>query len=92
MASIAIPALSAARASANEASAIGSARTASSAQTAYVVLLRRTAPTRRRRIQLSIGGFVGPDFVQPVKHGFAFTSASATSAFSARSTATGTRR
>jgi prepilin-type N-terminal cleavage/methylation domain-containing protein len=72
VASIAIPSLGAARASANEASAIGSARTASSAQSAYSFACGggMYAPSA---LQLSLGGFVGPAFVQPVKHGYAFS-------------------
>ena len=72
VASIAIPSLSAARASANEASAIGSARTASSAQTAYSFACGEGA-FAPSAIQLNIGGFVGPDLVQPVKHGFSYS-------------------
>jgi prepilin-type N-terminal cleavage/methylation domain-containing protein len=72
VASIAIPSLSAARASANEASAIGSARTASSAQNAYAFScgVGNYAPSA---IQLSMGGYVGPDFVPPVRRGYAYT-------------------
>ena len=72
VASIAIPSLSSARAAANEANAIGSARTASSAQTAYSFSCGQGsyAPSA---IQLSIGGYVGADFVLPVKRGFAFS-------------------
>ncbi len=71
LASIAIPSLSAARASANEASAIGSARTASSAQTAYSFTCGggAFAPSA---LQLSLGGFVGADFPLPVKSGFSY--------------------
>jgi prepilin-type N-terminal cleavage/methylation domain-containing protein len=72
VATIAIPGLSSARAGANEASAIGSARTASSAQAAYASSCGdgSYAPSA---LQLSTGGYVAPDFVLPVKHGFAFT-------------------
>jgi prepilin-type N-terminal cleavage/methylation domain-containing protein len=72
VASIAIPSLSSARASANEASAIGSARTASSAQAAYSFSCGggSYAPSA---IQLSMGGYVGADFVLPVKRGYAFS-------------------
>ncbi len=71
VASIAIPSLSAARASANEASAIGSARTASSAQTAYSFSCGggNYSPSA---IQLAVGGYVGADFALPVKRGFSF--------------------
>jgi type IV pilus assembly protein PilA len=72
VASIAIPSLSSARASANEASAIGSARTASSAQTAYSFSCGGGAYAPSA-IQLSMGGYVGADFVLPVKRGYAFT-------------------
>jgi len=72
VASIAIPSLSSARASANEASAIGSTRAASSAQTAYSFSCGggMYAPSA---IQLAQGGYVGADFVLPVKRGFAFS-------------------
>jgi len=72
VASIAIPSLSAARASANEASAIGATRTASSAQTAYAFScgVGSYAPSA---IQLSMGGYVGPDFVPPVRRGYSYT-------------------
>jgi prepilin-type N-terminal cleavage/methylation domain-containing protein len=72
VASIAIPSLVSARASANEASAIGSARTASSAQTAYAFSCGggNYAPSA---IQLSMGGYVGPDFVLPVRRGYSYT-------------------
>jgi prepilin-type N-terminal cleavage/methylation domain-containing protein len=71
IASIGIPSLSAARAQANEASAIGSARTASSGQAAYAFSCGGGAYAPSA-LQLSLGGFVGPDFAQPIKHGFAF--------------------
>jgi prepilin-type N-terminal cleavage/methylation domain-containing protein len=71
LASIGIPSLSAARASANEASAIGSARTASSGQSAYAFACGEGAYAPSA-LQLSLGGFVGPEFAQPIKHGFAF--------------------
>jgi prepilin-type N-terminal cleavage/methylation domain-containing protein len=71
VASIAIPSLSAARASANEASAIGSARTASSAQAAYSATCGGGAYAPSA-LQLSMGGFAGPDFALPVKHGFSY--------------------
>ncbi|MEO6006568.1 MAG: type II secretion system protein [Vicinamibacteraceae bacterium] len=72
LASIAIPGLSAARAAANESSAVGSARTASSAQTAYSFSCGggSYAPSA---IQLSMGGYVGPDFVVPVRRGYSYT-------------------
>jgi prepilin-type N-terminal cleavage/methylation domain-containing protein len=72
VASIAIPSLGAARASANEASAIGSARTASSAQAAYSFSCGggMYAPSA---LQLSLGGFLGADSTQPVKHGYSYT-------------------
>ncbi len=72
IASIGIPSLSAARASANEASAIGSARTASSGQSAYAFACGEGAYAPSA-LQLSLGGFVGPEFALPIKHGFAFT-------------------
>ena len=72
VASIALPSLASARASANEANAIGSARTASSAQTAYSFSCGggAFAPSA---IQLATGGYVGYDFVLPVKRGFSFS-------------------
>ncbi len=71
LASIGIPSLSAARASANEASAIGSSRTASSGQSAYAFACGEGAYAPSA-LQLSLGGFVGPEFALPIKHGFAF--------------------
>jgi|SRR4051794_4303177 prepilin-type N-terminal cleavage/methylation domain-containing protein len=72
VASIAIPSLSSARASANEAAAIGATRTASSAQTAYAFSCGSGsyAPSA---IQLSMGGYVGPDFVVSVRRGYSYT-------------------
>jgi prepilin-type N-terminal cleavage/methylation domain-containing protein len=72
VASLAIPSLAAARASANEASAIGSARTASSAQAAYSFSCGNGAYAPSA-LQLSLGGYVGPDFVPPVRRGFSYT-------------------
>ena len=72
VASIGIPGLTAARAAANEASAIGSARTASSAQSAYATSCGDGAYAPSA-LQLSIGGFAGPDFALPIKHGYAYT-------------------
>ena len=72
VASIAVPQLSAARASANEATAIGSARASSSAQTAYSFSCGGGAYAPSA-LQLSISGFVGPDFAQPVRRGFSYT-------------------
>lgn len=71
VASIAIPGLVAAKKSANEASAIGSARTASSAQSAYAGTCGNGA-FAPSAMQLNLGGFIGPDLTQPVKHGFAY--------------------
>jgi prepilin-type N-terminal cleavage/methylation domain-containing protein len=72
VASIAIPSLASARASANESTAIGAARTASSAQTAYAFScgVGSYAPSA---IQLSMGGYVGPDFVVTVRRGYSYT-------------------
>jgi prepilin-type N-terminal cleavage/methylation domain-containing protein len=72
MASIAIPSLSAARAAANEASAISSARTASSAQVAYSFSCGNGAYAATP-LQLSLAGYAGPDFVEPIRHGFSYT-------------------
>jgi prepilin-type N-terminal cleavage/methylation domain-containing protein len=72
VASIALPSLSAARASANEAYAIGAARTASSAQTAYSFSCGGGAYAPSE-IQLSMGGYVGADFVVPVRRGFSYS-------------------
>lgn len=72
VASLAIPSLGAARASANEATAIGAARTASSAQAAYSFSCGNSAYAPSA-LQLSIGGFVGPDYAIPVRRGFSYT-------------------
>ncbi len=71
IASIAIPSLISARAAANEASAIGSSRTASSGQNAYAGTCGSGfyAPSA---VQLTLAGFASPDFALPVKHGFAY--------------------
>jgi prepilin-type N-terminal cleavage/methylation domain-containing protein len=71
IASIAIPSLISARASANEASAIGSSRTASSGQTAYAGTCG-SGFYAASALQLSMSGFASPDFALPIKHGFAY--------------------
>jgi prepilin-type N-terminal cleavage/methylation domain-containing protein len=72
IASIAIPSLISARASANEASAIGSTRVATESQATYSSTcgggFYATSTT-----QMALGGFASADFSLPVKHGFAFT-------------------
>jgi prepilin-type N-terminal cleavage/methylation domain-containing protein len=72
VASIAIPSLISARAAANEASAIGWTRTASSGQNAYSGTCGSGffAPSA---LQLTTAGFASADFPLPVKHGFAFS-------------------
>jgi prepilin-type N-terminal cleavage/methylation domain-containing protein len=72
IASIAIPSLISARASANEASAIGWTRTASSGQDAYAGSCGSGfyAPSA---IQLTTAGFASTDFALPVKHGFSLS-------------------
>ena len=72
IAAIAVPGLMRARISGNEASAVGSTRSLSSAQTAYSFSCGggMYAPSA---IQLAQGGYVGADFVLPVKRGFAFS-------------------
>jgi prepilin-type N-terminal cleavage/methylation domain-containing protein len=72
VASIAIPSLTRARASANEASAIGSARTASSAQAAYSFSCGNGSYAATP-LQLSLAGYAGLDFVEPTRHGFSYT-------------------
>lgn len=71
VASIAIPGLTAAHKSANEASAIGSSRTASSAQAAYAGTCGNGGFSPSA-MQLNIGGFLGPELTQPVRHGYAY--------------------
>jgi prepilin-type N-terminal cleavage/methylation domain-containing protein len=70
IASIGIPSLFSARAAANEASAIGSTRTATSGQSAYSATcgggFYAVSSTH-----LATAGFASPDFALPVKHGFA---------------------
>jgi prepilin-type N-terminal cleavage/methylation domain-containing protein len=72
IASIAIPSLISARASANEASAIGSSRTASSGQNAYAGSCGNGFYATSA-LQLSMAGFASPDFALPIKHGFAYS-------------------
>jgi prepilin-type N-terminal cleavage/methylation domain-containing protein len=71
IASIAIPSLIAARAAANEASAIGSSRTASSGQNAYAGTCG-AGFYATSTLQLSMSGFASVDFALPIKHGFAY--------------------
>jgi prepilin-type N-terminal cleavage/methylation domain-containing protein len=70
IASIGIPSLFSARAAANEASAIGSTRTATSGQSTYSATcgggFYAVSSTH-----LATAGFASPDFALPVKHGFA---------------------
>jgi prepilin-type N-terminal cleavage/methylation domain-containing protein len=71
IASIAIPSLISARAAANEASAIGSSRTASSGQNAYAGTCGGGFYATSA-LQLSMAGFASPDFALPTKHGFSY--------------------
>jgi prepilin-type N-terminal cleavage/methylation domain-containing protein len=71
IASIAIPSLIAARAAANEASAIGSSRTASSGQNAYAGTCG-AGFYATSALQLSMSGFASADFALPIKHGFSY--------------------
>jgi prepilin-type N-terminal cleavage/methylation domain-containing protein len=70
IASIAIPSLISVRASANEASAISTARTATSAQMTYSMTCG-AGFFASSGVQLNIGGYVSTDFALPIKHGFA---------------------
>ena len=72
IASIAIPSLISARAAANEASAIGSARVGSTAQNTYAATCG-TGFFAPSALQLTVAGFTSPDFSLPIKHGFAFS-------------------
>ena len=72
IASIAIPSLMTARASANEASAIGSTRTAASGQSAFAATCG-AGFYAVDNTHLVTAGFAGADFALPVKHGFAMT-------------------
>lgn len=70
IASIGIPSLFSARAAANEASAIGSTRVATSGQSAYAASCG-SGFYAVSGTHLATAGYASPDFALPVKHGFA---------------------
>jgi prepilin-type N-terminal cleavage/methylation domain-containing protein len=72
VASIGIPSLFSARAAANEASAIGSTRTATSGQSAYAATCGG-GYYAVDALHLAWAGFASPDFALPVKRGYAIS-------------------